>query len=994
MVQYKRQSSDPSVGSSNLLASRVKQQHIHSVNQNQDVTKQHEVDDAVDFYPLQSLSPGQRTKLEMAFKILGNPTHQFNRRALHLAYDIQLPVLHETKQEGKLLIKLGESEAPTNALELFERNLVPPGAKLRFDPPFVRARPAQVHYRSEDKSGVSLICVSEFCPTYQPRSDQLPLATGVRRAEQFATEVNRISYTKQTDRLDVKMKRITIGTCDSIFLTELDKQNTFKLTQPPTSPAFTNVSSVNTWLRVEDEKFQYQSADFQAFEVNNRCNWHRISRVIKQLEDLFQTYGIPNAVVNGAKLVELSVKHSTFLNKIPKLALIACIEDAEAIARLIMQPGRQFQGRAGPARAAIIIQSHIRRIQAQKFFREYKRRRSAADVFLGAWRRRKQLDQIRKSLVETRKRQARLSHQRLKAKSTTDVIYISRGLVSEDLLEYYDKLLGLTGAIRTGNSSDQKSIKSRFRILVPEAVDDFRSSTTPPLCLATLLKYSPRAIRHIRNYIAGRPALIVPGVGGHPDDFAVGDALGIPVFASTPAVTNLFLLQSTSRRMVAQLAEADENNEEEGETSGHPVGNVLSPRTSVLLTTVLRKTSSIVRERRHKISDVARSRTSRISLSPRIDFDLNIQPRREVVQPPGDFDIYTLEKLYETLAELFTEHLPTRLWLLKIDTGEATYLRILTEVPELVKSHLELLDSKFYSDVESFLDAIVAEGGVIEACPLVDDWTNLFINMVILPNGQVQLLASGDQLHSRNVLSSWGATRGVIEACPLVDDWTNLFINMVILPNGQVQLLASGDQLHSRNVLSSWGATIPMLSIDPAWVNAVSYRLAKAMVRKGFIGHFKIDYVTFINPDSDQQVLWVTGIRPGYADSLAMLQLTLFATDAVFEVHRVTGAHYIQSKVPRALLSEGEFERACEVAIKELEAVQGLIDVNIEEAKTRAEPPSMGKILKSAISTSSKLAGDRMKSTKTVSIHVPTKVRSDGEPRTISLSQNRPLDTT
>ncbi|KAA3682336.1 uncharacterized protein DEA37_0008679 [Paragonimus westermani] len=512
----------------------------------------------------------------------------------------------------------------------------------------------------------------------------------------------------------------------------------------------------------------------------------RISRVIKQLEDLFQTYGIPNAIVNGAKLIELSVKHSTFLNKIPKLALIACIEDAEAIARLIMQPGRQFQGRAGPTRAAIIIQSHIRRIQAQKFFKEYKRRRSAADVFLGAWRRRKQLDQIRKSLAETRKKQARLSHQRLKElgekwdrfesanhviihipsvgyseqlrrmlrdagelehmesrqiariceirKSTTDVIYISRGLISEDLLEYYDKLLGLTGAIRTGNSSDQKSIKSRFRILVPEAVDDFRafnrspeqldvrhfkisnsddeqkkrnsrnstasnsrkSSTTPPLCLATLLKYSPRALRHIRNYIAGRPALIVPGVGGHPDDFAVGDALGIPVFASTPAVTNLFLLQSTSRRMVAQLAEADENNEEEGDTSGHPVGNVLSPRTSVLLTTVLRKTSSIVKERRHKISDVARSRTSRISLSPRIDFDLNVQPRREVVQPPGDFDIYTLDKiivltllfyrsinfvhhiapplqLYETLAELFTEHLPTRLWLLKIDTGVNGY---------------------------------------------------------------------------------------------------------------------------------------------------------------------------------------------------------------------------------------------------------------------------------------------------------------------------------
>ncbi|KAF5403079.1 hypothetical protein PHET_03735, partial [Paragonimus heterotremus] len=652
-------------------------------------------------------------------------------------------------------------------------------------------------------------------------------------------------------------------------------------------------------------------------------------------------------------------------------------------------------------------------------------------------------------------------------KSTTDVIYISRGLISEDLLEYYDKLLGLTGAIRTGNSADQKSTKTRFRILVPEAVDDFRSSTTPPLCLSTLLKYSPRALRHIRNFIAGRPALIVPGVGGHPDDFAVGDALGIPVFGSSPAVTNLFLLQSTSRRMVAQLAEADANNEEEGEPSRHPVGNVLSPRTSVLLTTVLRKTSTIAKERRHKLSEVARSRTSRISLSPRLDFDLCNQPRREVLQPPGDFDMYTLDKLYETLAELFAEHLPTRLWLLKIDTGvsgygtarlnldhlrsftwakeqrmwygpsrwakkwaqaslhdEATYLRLLTEVPELVKNHLEILDSKLYPDAESFLDAMIAEGGVIEACPPVDEWTNLFVNMVILPNGQVQLLASGDQLHG-------------------------------------------------GNMVSSWGATIPMLSVDPVWVNAVSYRLAKAMVRKGFIGHFKIDYVTFINPDNDQQVLWVTGIRQGYADSLAMLQLTLFAASAAFEVNRVTGAHYIQSQVTRPLLSEGEFDRACEtnprfavisshlwhtnlsmlqysvffqicraqyigynlkerrgilftpmdsykreylgmmaiaeslekaiqlfvrslrlihkeistpnmpgsnnfqVIIKELEAVQGLVEVNIGEAKARAELPSVGKMLKSAMSTSAKLAGDRAKPNKTVSIRVPMKLRSD-----------------
>ncbi|KAF6771181.1 hypothetical protein AHF37_10313 [Paragonimus kellicotti] len=67
-----------------------------------------------------------------------------------------------------------------------------------------------------------------------------------------------------------------------------------------------------------------------------------------------------------------------------------------------------------------------------------------------------------------------------------------------------------------------------------------------------------------------------------------------------------------------------------------------------------------------------------------------------------------------------------------------------------------------------------------------------------------------------------------------------------------------------------------------------------------------------------------------------------------------------------------------QVTIRELEAVQGLVQVNVGEAKTRAELPSVGKMLKSAMSTSVKLAGDRAKPNKTVSIRIPAKLNFDG----------------
>ncbi|CAH8636947.1 unnamed protein product [Schistosoma rodhaini] len=948
-----------------LLAQRSKVSFERSENKQINLnTKENGQIDAVDLYPLKHLSPGEKFKLENALKILSDPNHPFNRQTVQNEYGIQLPTILQTriteeqqrqnrkiresknqpnvalttvrkkkKRDLKLIQYDETSDNHCNALNLIQRGLIPSNAQITFDPSPMQTKSMHL-VSASTKLPHQSITISDLCPVYEPTNIlEVPKPITCKKKSRSVLSDSKSAVVHDVSKPD--------RNAESVFITETStvskRQASSKATPPPCTPVTTASPHGNFWLTTEEGVFQTQSEDYQAFEAQFTENWDKISTLLCELENLFDFYGISVAVVNGIKLAKLAKDYENNLASLTSDILLTCIEDSQTIRRIMTEPGSSFRGRQGPTRAAIKIQSTFRRYRAQKQYAEQKRLRGAAAIISTSWIRYKKMKKLRERLSNTRKYCTEISQKKLKElgnnwerfeqnnhvivhlpsasysesirqqlgsieeleymesrqiariceirNPNTDVVLVTRAPISDDLLEYYNKLLGLTTAIETGQAENQCSISSRYRIIVPEAIKYFHSNSPSPMCLASLLKYSPRALKHIRRFIAGRPAILIPGFGQHDDIFYVANCLEIPVWCSIPSINSLFTLQSTTRRLVKQFLDTLSERDISTDLKQQNIS-----KASALFTSVITSRRKVIEDTRTNKLVEGFGKFKKKDLD-KVVIGQNYWP---IEQPPGDFDIYTMDHLYETLASLFTENLPIKNWLLKIDHNnidkratayisidnlqsfkwaleqrqwhgavrwnkkwaqETTYVKILSEVPQLLQRHLKLFPNGFYTDSTSFIEAFLKHGGVIEACPPIDEWTNLSVVIAILPNKTVRIVASGDQLHSE-------------------------------------------DKFYT------WGETIPMSSVTPLWVNNLSMGLGSLMANKGVVGYVNIDFLTFIHPEKNEQILWITDIKPGYTDLLAMTQLVLFATNTTFEINQSTGEHQIIAKPPTILLEK------------------------------------------------------------------------------------------
>ncbi|NXQ27236.1 IQCH protein, partial [Alaudala cheleensis] len=378
--------------------------------------------------------------------------------------------------------------------------------------------------------------------------------------------------------------------------------------------------------------------------------------------------------------------------------------------------------------------------------------------------------------------------------ANVDVIYICPLALSEELLQYYHKLLGLQAAVRSGKPEDMADLQDRFRILTPEAINSFPEHH---MCLATVLKHSPRTLQRLQELLQGRDAYMVGGVP-HLDDLAVADQLQVPLLGPEPAVAQLYSTKSGSKRMFA--------------SAGVPT-------------------------------------------------------------PPGEWGIHSREQLLRALSQLILDHPEVRRWLFKVDDERGGNGTAFCDVTSHLECHPWIQRERQGHGPEGWSESQARE-----------------LALVKISQELPGLLAQHVQAVNEKRFPTWEkflqtflTQGGVIEAFPFSASVTNLTVDVLIEPTGEVTLLSSGDQLHAEGPLRSSGTTIPQRSVDPEVLKALCWKIGEACKSKGVLGYFSVDFVAFTHPQTGEQQVWATDLDLCYSDQLALTQLLLYVTDGTLD---------------------------------------------------------------------------------------------------------------
>ncbi|NXJ55367.1 IQCH protein, partial [Spizaetus tyrannus] len=706
-------------------------------------------------------------QMEMDMKIMLDPENIDNKAVLKPQnYETRLPLIIEEKSApmcSQKIVKghtvsnlwgfpasrymdsplpLLEGDITKGVLSLTEQRLVSPAAKITLQtPPVVsKAAPSHEFHRQYKKSAVGT--------TAFPNSKEAIYGT-------YSSSKGNIAPLPPSSSMVSARKSKPVWTCPAQQL-----ETEFQILSQTQDPCFD--CDIVVYHGTIDQK----APGFLAFKQHYCLSWGSVVFFLEHTEKLLKDYAVPLAKINSKKLVEVASDFELTENP-TKSDILSVIKNQSTVEKILNRPGQRYKGQGGTEMAATKIQATWRCYQARKTYVHFRQQQWASGVIAISWLLHNHMAHVKKTLKESRQRHLenfyiRAKHlaanwNRIRTSRRTiihipslgysqcirehipdlalqqnmqmgrlcdildanvDVIYICPLHLSEELLQYYNKLLGLQAAVRSGNPEDMGDLQDRFKILTPEAINSFPNHH---MCLATQLKYSPKTIKRIKILIQSRDAYIIGGVP-HKDDLAVADMLNVPILGSVPEVAHLYSTKSGSKRIFARAC-------------------VPTPPGA---------------------SDIYNNEQLISVLSQLIIDNMEVQRWLFKVNDESGgngtayCDVISHLKCYHWVQKERQRYSP-EIWSKKW-AHEPALVKISQELPGLLAQHVQPVNEKRFPTWEKFLQTFLSQGGVIEAFPLSENVTNLTVDMLIEPTGKIKIVSSGDQLHADGPLRSSGTT--------------------------------------------------------------------------------------------------------------------------------------------------------------------------------------------------------------------------------------------
>ncbi|XP_072551734.1 IQ motif-containing protein H [Salminus brasiliensis] len=735
-------------------------------------------------YLIAGASPGEKHKAALAMRVLYNPVHPKNRDLMYQTYGIQLPdlqkkakstvgakkVVTSPKVGGSAVVPAGLQNSnlnpppPLYADEIkaginssVEKGLPPSAADLCLQNP-VRPKAPPLHQKEDGSPDKMAICERAG-----KRQKDVNQSKGIVQAHGISRPLRPPTWTATTPppsaASDSKLPQ------GPARLSPLSPQCSPALPLPPVG---------KHCFSIVDGRIDPYDAEFCAFKEQYCLCWGPLVEALWRLERLMQDFAVPYAQVCGQRLVALMQSGELYWGGGGLGHLLSVLENEEEVWELVRRPGQRYRGEGGRQAAAVRIQASWRRHQARTAYLRQQRRKWAAGTIAISWLLHAQVGRVRKSLQATRLRH--LENYRSRAEYLADnwkhlstsrrtiihvpslgytgqqrcsltgfnvlqntqmgrlcdvrdenveVIYVCPVRLGEDLSHYYTQLLGLQGAVETGDlTAVPASGAKRFTILTPEAYQHFPSHN---MCVSTLLKYSPHTLRRIKNLIQGKHAYIVSGFP-HMDDLAVADELGVPILGPEPAVAELYGTKSGARRIFTSAGVSV--------PPGH--GDIYTLRQLHECLAQLMTDHLEVQRWLFKMDGEVGSRgTAYCDVS-----HLSFRP-------------WAMQE--------YQRHGP-QLWRMAW-AQEPVLIKFLEAVPALLTSSAKPFNTSCYPTWTCFLEHFLKEGGVIEAYPPSDSVTCLTVDLLVEPGGEVRMLSCADQLHEPDTLQVVGCSMPQTSVC-------------------------------------------------------------------------------------------------------------------------------------------------------------------------------------------------------------------------------------